>query len=86
MAQIENARMYINKPGILGGDINKGIEIIRNVVIDNPELEKGYTNLGAAYLENGEVENAINIFKRLLEINPDNPEARFFLDQLTSTN
>jgi tetratricopeptide (TPR) repeat protein len=86
MARIENARMYINKPGILGGDINKGIEIIRNVVIDNPELEKGYTNLGAAYLENGEVENAINIFKRLLEINPDNPEARFFLDQLTSTN
>jgi tetratricopeptide (TPR) repeat protein len=85
MAQIENARMYINKPGILGGDINKGIEIIRNVVIDNPELEKGYTNLGAAYLENGEVENAINIYKRLLEINPDNPEARFFLDQLTST-
>ncbi len=86
MAQIENARMYINKPGILGGDINKGIEIIRNVIIDNPELEKGYVNLGAAYVENGEEENAINIFKRLLEINPDNPEARFFLDQLTSTN
>ncbi len=85
MAQIENARMYINKPGILGGDINKGIEIIKNVIIDNPELEKGYVNLGAAYMENGEVENAINIFKRLLEINSDNPEARFFLDQLTST-
>jgi len=84
MAQIENARMYINKPGILGGNINKGIEIIRNVVMDNPELEKGYTNLGAAYVENGDVEDAINIFKRLLEINPDNPEARFFLDQLTS--
>ena len=85
MARIENARMYINKPGILGGDINKGIEIIRNVVIDNPELEKGYTNLGTAYVENGEVENAINIFKRLQEINPDNPEVIFFLNQLTST-
>ncbi len=85
MAQIENARMYINKPGILGGDINKGIEIIRNAIIDNPELDKGYTNLGAAYIEKGEVKNAINIFKRLLEINPDNPEARFFLNQLTST-
>ncbi len=86
MARIENARMYINKPGILGGDINKGIEIIRNVIIANPGLEKGYTNLGAAYVENGEVENAINIFKRLLEINPDNPEGRFFLDKLTSIN
>ncbi|MFV1974933.1 MAG: tetratricopeptide repeat protein [Candidatus Scalindua sp.] len=85
MARIENARMYINKPGILGGDINKGIEIIRNVIKDNPELEKGYVNLGIAYVEKGEVENAINIFKRLLEIDPDNPEARFFLDKLTLT-
>jgi len=84
LARIENARMYINKPGILGGNINKGIEIIRNVLKDNPELEKGYVNLGIAYVENGEEENAINTFKRLLEINPENPEARFFLEQLTS--
>ncbi len=85
MARIENARMYINKPGILGGDVNKGIEIIRNVIKENPELEKGYINLGIAYVEKGEVENAINIFKRLLEIDPDNPEARFFLDKLALT-
>ena len=85
MALIENARMYINKPGILGGDVNKGIEIIKNVLKDNPELEKGYVNLGMAYVEKVEVENAINIFKRLLEINPENPEARFFLDKLTLT-
>jgi tetratricopeptide (TPR) repeat protein len=85
MAQIENARMYINKPGILGGDVNKGIEIIINVIKDNPELEKGFVNLGMAYVEKAEVENAINIFKRLLEINPANPEARFFLDKLKLT-
>jgi tetratricopeptide (TPR) repeat protein len=82
MALIENARMYINKPGILGGDVNKGIEIIKDVLKDNPELEKGYVNLGLAYIENVEIQNAINIFNRLLEINPDNPEALFFLDKL----
>ncbi len=82
MARIENARMYINKPGILGGDINKGIEIIRNVIKDNPELEKGYVNLGIAYEGNGELEKAINTFKRVLETNPDNLEARFFYDKL----
>jgi tetratricopeptide (TPR) repeat protein len=82
MAHIENARKFINKPGLLGGDINKGIEILNNVIKDNPGLEKGYINLGIAYEKNGEVEKAINAFKRLLEINPDNPEARFFLDQL----
>ncbi len=82
MAHIENARKFINKPGLLGGDINKGIEILNTVVKDNPGLEKGYINLGIAYQKNGEAEKAINTFKRLLEINPDNPEARFFLDQL----
>ena len=85
MALIENARMYINKPGILGGDVNKGIEIITNVIKDNPELEKGYVNLGLAYIENVEIQNAINIFTRLLEINPSNPEAMFFLDKLKLT-
>ncbi len=81
-ARIENARMYINKPGILGGDVNKGIEILNNVIRDNPELERGYVNLGIVYRENGEVEKAINTFEQLLEISPGNPEARFFLDQL----
>ncbi|MCP4255058.1 MAG: hypothetical protein GY775_16955 [Candidatus Scalindua sp.] len=85
MALIENARMYINKPGILGGDVNKGIEIITNVIKDNPELEKGYVNLGLAYIENVEIQNAINIFNRLLEINPSNPEALFFLEKLKLT-
>ncbi len=85
MAHIENARMYLNKPGLLGGDIDKGIEILIKVVKDNPELAKGYINLGIAYQENDETEKAINTFKSLLETNPDNPEAKFFLDQLTST-
>ncbi len=86
MAHIENARMYINKPGLLGGDVNKGIEILNKVVKDNPGLAKGYINLGIAYQENDETEKAINTFKNLLETNHDNPEAKFFLDQLTLTN
>ena len=81
MALIENARMYINKPGLLGGDVNKGIEILNNVIKDNPGLEKGYINLGIAYQENGKMDRAINTFNRLLEINPGNPEAVFYLDQ-----
>ncbi len=85
MALIENARMYINKPGILGGDVNKGIEILKGVIKDNPELGKGYVNLGLAYIENVDIQNAINIFNHLLEINPTNPEALFFLDKLKLT-
>jgi tetratricopeptide (TPR) repeat protein len=82
MAHIEEARKFIYKPGLLGGNINKGIEILNTVIKDNPGLEKGYINLGIAYEKNGEVEKAINAFKHVLEINPDNLEARFFLEQL----
>ena len=82
MAHIENARKFINTPGLFGGDINKGIEILNNVIKDNSGLGKGYINLGIAYRENDEVEKAVNTFKHLLEINPGNPEAVFYLDKL----
>ena len=86
MAHIEEARKFINKPGLLGGNINKGIEILNNVIKDNPGLEKGYINLGIAYEEIGEKEKATNTFKRALEINPDNLEARFFSISLCCQN
>ncbi|MDR4506290.1 MAG: tetratricopeptide repeat protein [Candidatus Scalindua sp.] len=83
MAQIENARMFINKPRILGGNTQKGIEILTTVIKDFPGLEKGYLNLGIVYYENGKEELAVDTFKKLLEINPDNPEARYFVNHLT---
>jgi len=82
MAQIENARMFINKPGLLGGDTEKGIEILNNIIKEFPELEKGYLNLGIVYYENGEDELAVKTFKKLLEINPDNSEAEYFVTHL----
>ncbi|MFQ5714095.1 MAG: tetratricopeptide repeat protein [Candidatus Scalinduaceae bacterium] len=82
LAKIEVAREYINKPGLLGGNVKKGIEILEKILKDNPEIEKGYVSLGIAYKEIGEKEKAMNTFKRVLEINPDNLEAKFFLDQL----
>ncbi len=82
MAHVEKARMFINKPELLGGDINKGMEILNNVIMDNPGMEKAYVNLGVAYEKNGEYERAINTFKEVLGINSYNLEARFYLDQL----
>jgi tetratricopeptide (TPR) repeat protein len=82
MAQIENARRFINKPRLLGGSIKKGIEILNTVIKEFPELEKGYLNLGIVYYEIGEGELAAETFNKLLEINPDNPEAKFFVNHL----
>ena len=82
MAQIENARMFINKPSLLGGDTKKGIEILNSIIKEFPELETGYLNLGITYYENGEEELAAKTFKKLLEINADNPEAKYFVNHL----
>ena len=82
MAQIENARMFINKPRLLGGDTKKGIEILNSIIKEFPELETGYLNLGITYYENGEEELAAKTFKKLLEINADNPEAKYFVNHL----
>ncbi len=85
LAKIEVAREYINKPGLLGGDVKKGIEILEKILKDNPEIEKGYTNLGIAYEEIGEREKAMKTFEHLLNINPENIEAKYNLDRLVSS-
>lgn len=82
MAQIENARMFINKPRLLGGNTEKGIEILTSIIQEFPELEKGYLNLGIVYYEKGEEKLAAETFRKLLKINPDNPEAKYFVDHL----
>ncbi len=84
MARIENARRLVNKPRLLGGDVQKGIEILRIVIKESPELDKGYLNLGFIHYERGELELAANLFKELLTMNPDNPEARFFVNKLAA--
>ncbi len=85
LAKIEVAREYINKPGLLGGNVKKGIEILEKILKDNPEKEKGYVSLGIAYEEIGEKEKAINTFEHLLNINPENIEAKYNLDRLVSS-
>jgi tetratricopeptide (TPR) repeat protein len=82
LAKIEIAREYIKKPAILGGDVKKGIEILNKVLIDNPELERGYLNLGIAHEKIGENEMAMNTFRQLLDLNPKNMEAKFYLERL----
>lgn len=82
LAQIETARKFINKPLILGGDLEKGIEILNKVLRDNPGLERGYLNLGIAYEKSGKKEKAMNTFRKLLDLNPKNLEAKFYLEKL----
>ena len=84
LAHIEIARKYLNKLAIAGGDIGKGITILNKVLKDNPELERGHLNLGIAYEKIGENEKAVNTFERLLDLNPENIEAKYYQDRLVS--
>lgn len=44
-----------------------------------PSDAQGYVNLGRAYLESGNLGGAMTAFRRVLELNPNDVEARRFL-------
>ena len=44
-----------------------------------PSDSQGYLNLGTAYLESGNIGGAMGAFRRVLELNPNDPEARRLL-------
>ena len=44
-----------------------------------PSDSQGYLNLGKAYLESGNVGGAVGAFRRVLELNPNDAEARRLL-------
>lgn len=82
LALIETARKLIFSPAIVGGDLKQGMTILNNVITDNPKLKMAYILLGHAYDWCNDKENAIKTFKALLKINPENPEAQYFLSKL----
>jgi len=49
----------------------------------NPRHPNVYNNLGIAYFESGEREEAIAAFKKALDINPNHAEARRNLETIT---
>ncbi len=71
------------------GDVNEAIEILSDVVEDEPEYMAARVNLGHAYYSNGEYVAASRQFEEAHKLEPDNPKillnqaaARSALDQL----
>jgi Flp pilus assembly protein TadD len=60
------------------------IEILKLNVEAYPESWNTYDSLAEAYMKNGDKEEAIKHYRKSLELNPKNENARITLEKLTS--
>lgn len=64
------------------GDVANAIRVFKLNVAAYPESFNVYDSLGEAYLKEGDNENGIWNYKKSLELNPDNDNARQVLSQM----
>jgi tetratricopeptide (TPR) repeat protein len=62
------------------GKLSDAIKIFKFNIMENPELYYLYDGLGEAFWLKGEKENAINYYKKSLDILPDNTNATMMLE------
>ena len=53
--------------------------MLREVLIEDPENDLAIYNLGILAITSGQLDKAIERFEKLLEIDPENPEANFYM-------
>ncbi len=63
----------------------QGIMMLREVVEKNPKHEIAQYNLGILSVKSGQYDKAVGRFETVLQINPDNIEARFLLARTYAT-
>jgi outer membrane protein len=64
---------------VTGSEPMKGITMLREVLIEDPENDLAIYNLGILAITSGQLDKAIERFEKLLEIDPENPEANFYM-------
>jgi tetratricopeptide (TPR) repeat protein len=69
---------------ILMERFSDAIEILKLNVEAYPESWNTYDSLAEAYMKNGDKEEAIKHYRKSLELNPKNENARITLEKLTS--
>lgn len=64
------------------GEVNKAIEIFKLITEAYPKSANAYDSLAEAYMQIGEVKNAIKNYEKSLELNPENTNAIEILKRL----
>ena len=80
--KIENGINSIAYDYLKKEDFTKAIEIFRVNTKNFSESANAYDSLAEAYMKNGQKEQAIKNYKKSLELNPDNTNAREMIDKL----
>jgi len=81
----KEARMNIlGYQNLQSGKIKEAIEVFKLNVIAYPQSANVYDSLGEAYMANDDVERAIKNYKKSLELNPENTNAKENLKKLES--
>ena len=77
--------MFLNRLGyewINAGYISQSIEIFKLTVSKFPESWNVFDILGEAYMKNGDNKNATINYRKSIELNPDNENAKRMLGEL----
>jgi tetratricopeptide (TPR) repeat protein len=64
---------------LASGNAKAAVSLLQEYVRHDPGNFSAYLSLGKAYWQDGSVGNALGAFQRVLELNPNNPEALQFL-------
>ena len=80
--EVENGMNSIGYEYVKTQDFTKAIDIFKTIVENFPESANAFDSLAEAYMKNGQKNLAIKNYKKSLELNPKNTNAKEMLDKL----
>ena len=73
-AKTKMAMTYVATPNPM-----QGIRLLREVLAEDPKNELALFNLGLLSMRSNQYDKAIERFKQIIEANPDNMQAQYYL-------
>jgi cytochrome c-type biogenesis protein CcmH/NrfG len=80
IAVLADALLGAGTDALVRGQVSEAIAHLGEYVRLRPTDVQGYLQLGKAYWQSGNLGGAVGAYRRALQLNPGNPEARQFLE------
>lgn len=76
------ARLNLGSAHLFGGDMDTAEAVFLDVIVDFESAKAGYGNLGVIYGRRGDLDRARQMFEKVLELDPSDPNASNMLRQM----